>query len=152
MTKEATRGVRLGAILCLTLTACQSYRPVALGDIRQGDRLRVTANPAVPVRLREITIERATRVDGEAVTVQNGELVLSAMWVERDGGAGTLGEGWTVTVPVASLQAVAERRFSMWRTAVVVVGGAVASLAGWSAFGGGGGGDPGPGGGGGPPL
>jgi hypothetical protein len=70
--------------------------------------------------------------------------VLSALWVEREGGIGTPGEGWTVTLPVAAIGSVSEKRFSWWRTAVVTGALVIGTAVGWRAFGeGGSGGVPG---------
>ncbi|MSR36495.1 MAG: hypothetical protein EXR95_07625 [Gemmatimonadetes bacterium] len=133
----------LWATLCalVALTACQTYRPLALADVRRGARVRVVAAEPVTVRLREITVDRARLIDAEAIGVDWSNLMLSALWVERDGGIGTPGEGWTVTVPLGAVASLRERRFSWWRTAVV--GGAlVAGTAlGWRALGVGGSGD-----------
>ncbi len=136
--------LRLVAAACLPMAgACQSYRPLELSGVRQGARVRLTMDQGVPVRLREITVERATLVDGEAVGVKDGALVLSALWVEREGGVGTPGEAWTVSVPVSAVATLAERRVSWWRTAVFGAGIAAATALGWRAFGGGSGGDSG---------
>ena len=140
MIKRRAGLLRFGAALVLLASGgCQTYSPVALGAIQQGVRLRVTVHQPVPVRLREITVERATLVDGEAVGLQDGKLVLSALWVVREGGVGILGEGWTVTVPVGSVSTLSQRRFSWWRTAVVGVVGVVGTAVGWRSLGAGGG-------------
>jgi hypothetical protein len=89
----------------------------------------------VAVRLREVTIERASLVDAEAVGLENGSLLLSALWVEREGGAGTPGEGWTVTLPVSAVASVSEKRFSWWRTALLTGALVIGTAAGWQAFG-----------------
>ena len=131
-------GVALAVLIC---GACQTYRPLEAGDVRQGARLRVAVTEPIPVRLREITVERATLVDGEAVEMKDGSLVLSALWVEREGGIGTLGEGWTVTLPVASVSALYERRLSWWKTALAGAVGVVGTVVGWRSLGDGGGGE-----------
>ena len=142
MVKRRVDPVRVAAVLALLVCgACQTYRPLELGAVQQGARLRVTVARPIPVRLREITVERTTLVDGEAVGVNDGQLVLSALWVEREGGIGTLGEGWTVTLPVGSVRTLSERRFSWWRTALVGALGVVGTAVGWRSFGGGGGGE-----------
>ena len=131
--------VQAGAVLALLACgACQTYSLLELGAVQQGARLRVTIARPIPVRLREITVEPTTLVDGEAVGVNDGQLTLSALWVEREGGIGTLGEGWTVSLPVGSVRTLSERRFSWWRTAFVGAVGAVATAVGWRSFGGGG--------------
>ena len=131
--------VRAAAVLALLACgACQTYRPLELAAVRQGARLRVTVTRPIRVRLREITVERTTLVDGEAVGVNDGQLVMSALWVEREGGIGTLGEGWTVTLPVGSVRALSERRFSWWRTAFAGAVGVVGTVVGWRSLGGGG--------------
>ena len=140
MLKLRSGPVGAAAILVLLACgACQTYRPVEVEAVQRGARLRVSVVRPIPVRLGEITVERTTRVDGEAVEVNDGQLVLSALWVEREGGIGTLGEGWTVTLPVGSVRMISERRFSWWRTAFVGVAGIVGTAVGWRSFGGGGG-------------
>lgn len=135
--------LRAGALVALIGTAaCHSYRPVELAGVRRGARLRVEVDQPVAVRLRDVTIEQARRVDAEAVGVENGNLVLSALWVERAGGLGTPGEGWTVSLPVGAVGSVREKRFSWWRSAVLVGAVVVGSAVGWSAFGVGGSGGP----------
>jgi hypothetical protein len=97
--------------------------------------VRVSVERPVSVRLREITIDQAVEVDGETVGVRDGQLVLSALWVVREGGIESPAEGWTVNVPVDAVSAVAERRVSWWRSAVfgaAIVGGAAL---GWRTFG-----------------
>lgn len=142
MTIPRSLALRAGAFLLLSATlGCQSYRALEVGDVRQGDRLRLTLAEPVPLRLQELTIERATLVDAEAVAVREGDLVLSALWVERQDGIGVPGDGWTVSVPVASVATLEERRFSLWRSAVVAAGVLVATALGWDAVGGGGSGE-----------
>ena len=128
--------VAAALLASLACGACQTYRPLELRAVQQGARLRVTVTRPMRVRLREITVERATLVDGEAVGVNDGELVLSALWVEREGGIGTLGEGWTVTLPVGSVRTLSERRISWWRTAFLGAVGAVGTALGWRSLGG----------------
>ena len=127
---------RLGVVACvLAATGCHTYRPVELTGIRRGARVRVVASRPVPVRLREVTIEQATSMDAEAVAVENGNLVLSAFWVGRAGGAGTPAEGWTVTVPVDAVASVSEKRFSWWRSALVTGAVVLGTAFGWNQFG-----------------
>ena len=126
---------RVALIAAVGCAGCHAYRPVEPSALTRGSRVRVETGSPVVVRLREVTIDRARTVEAETVGLENGNLVLSALWVEREGGIGTPGEGWTVTVPVDAVSAISERRFSWWRTAlatgIVVVG----TAAGWRAFG-----------------
>src|SRR5688500_461156 len=91
-----------GVALATALGApgCHAYHRVEPAELSRGARVRVLVDRPVALRLREVTIEQARSVEGETVGVENGSLVLSALWVEREGGIGTPGEGWTVTVPV----------------------------------------------------
>jgi hypothetical protein len=128
--------VRLGAIVAaIGATGCHHYRQTEPSALGRGARVRLVVERPVEVRLREITIEQAREVEAETVALENGELVLSALWVEREGGIGTPGEGWTVRVPVAAVQTLSERRFSWWRSAVVTGAVVIGTAVGWRAFG-----------------
>ena len=130
------RSARLASVMLALLVGagCTSYRPIEVADLRQGARVRVTVAQPVALRLREITIDQATQVDAEAVGVRDGQLVLSALWVERAGGIVTPGEGWTVNLPVSAVSDLRERRPSWLRSAALAVGLVVGSTLGWNAF------------------
>jgi hypothetical protein len=152
MMKRRTLLYAVALATALGAPGCHAYHRVEPAELSRGSRVRVVVDRPVAVRLREVTIEQARSLEAETVGVENGSLVLSAIWVERVGGISTPAEGWTVTVPVAALGAVSERRFSWARTALgtglVVLGTAI----GWRAFGFGASGGVGPGGGNGEPL
>ena len=131
------RSVLMRLAVLATLVAaggCITYRPVEPAGIRQGTALRVTTGRPVPLGLREITIEQARVVDGEAIVVRNDTLMLSAFWVEREGGIGTPGEGWTVAVPLGAVSSLRERRVSWLRTAILGAAVVVGTAVGWKAF------------------
>jgi hypothetical protein len=73
--------------------------------------------------------------------VRNDTLMLSAFWVEREGGIGTPGEGWTVGVPLGAVSTLSERRVSWLRTALVGAAIIVGTAVGWNAVGLGSGGE-----------
>jgi hypothetical protein len=140
--KRSSMLLGLAVLVALAPAAgCRTYRPLEPAAIRQGTALRLTTARPVPVGLREVTIEQARRVDGEAILVRNDTLLLSAFWVEREGGVGTPGEGWTVGVPLAAVSTLTERRVSWLRSAILGAAVVVGSALGWKGFGLGSGGE-----------
>ena len=134
--KAAVRSARwLTVAAVAACAACQTYQPLELGSVRQGERVRVTLSRPVPVKLQQLTIDQPSMIDAEAVGVKDGNLVLSALWVERLGGIGSPGEGWTVTIPVDAVAQLSQRRFSKLRSALVVGAVLVGSSIGWKVFG-----------------
>lgn len=133
------RAVAIAAVAACT--GCQTFRPMQAAAVTQGELLRVTTARPVPVRLREVTIEQARLVDGEAIQVRGDTLLLSAMWVERDAGLGTPGEGWTVGIPLDAVATLTQKRVSWLRSAILGAVILVGSAAGWRTFGGGAGGE-----------
>jgi hypothetical protein len=115
--------------------ACQTYRPLALDSVRRGDRVRVVLSRPVPLQLRQITVDQPSLIDAEAVGVENGNLVLSALWVERLGGIGSPGDGLTVTIPVDAVGQLSQRRFARVRTGILVGAAIVGTTLGWRVFG-----------------
>jgi hypothetical protein len=115
--------------------ACQTYRPLALENVRRGDRVRVVLARPVPVQLRQITVDQPSLIDAEAVGVENGNLVLSALWVERLGGVGSPGEGLTVSIPVDAVGQLSRRRFAWARTGLLLGAAVVGTSLGWRVFG-----------------
>ena len=94
------RGLLLVSILFLG--GCYKYVPleVPTNTVERGTELRAYFIEDQSVDLHDVTAHNITAMDVEFVRQEDGELVLSAFYLDssaRD--AGYLGNGWTVRVP-----------------------------------------------------
>lgn len=140
---------RIHWILILALLAplagCFHYVTVAPVSLPQGTQVRARLNTMAAFDLAQITVNNIDQVEGEVVRVDDTGLILSATWLQAVTGNGYAGNGWTVEIPGANVAGFEEKRFSWWRTGVVVGGLLVGTALGFESlgvtnFGGGGGG------------
>lgn len=131
------------------LSACYHYVPAEGLGFPQGTQVRARLGTLASFELAQLTVNNVDRVDGEWVRAEDGELVLSATWLEAPTGIGFPGNGWTVRIPVRDVARLEVRRLSWWRTGAVLGGLAVGTWLGFEALGfgtsgsgGGGGGGP----------
>ncbi len=54
-------------VLLLATTACHSYRPAALADLMEGDRVRARLTPAQHEELRDVLLEGDRLVEGAVI-------------------------------------------------------------------------------------
>ena len=98
-------------------------------------------------KLTQFTVNNVTRVDGEMVRREAGDVILSATWLDAATGVGFDGEGWTLRIPGDNVAALELKEISWWRTGAAVLGGALVTIFGFDLLGtgtegsGGGGGD-----------
>jgi hypothetical protein len=114
---------------------CYHYVPVETVAHPQGTPMRANLGSMAAFELAQITVNNIDRVEGELVRVDAGDLILSATWLQAVTGNGYPGNGWTVRIPEANITGVEQKRFSWWRTGVVVGGFAIATWLGFEALG-----------------
>jgi hypothetical protein len=105
------------------LTACYHYVPTATLAHPQGTPVRAHLGTLSAFEVAQFTVNNVNRVDGEVIRLDPGRgLFLSATWLETAMGGGFAGSGWTVEIPEADVTRLELKRFSWWRTSVVVAG------------------------------
>ncbi len=119
-----------GVLLLALLTGCYHYVPLGGGQAHPSPatRLRVILARPQPVRLGNITVNEAARIEGEYVDSERDTLLLSALSVVDSAGAEHLGGGATVRVAYAAIEDLQARRFSAWRSLLATGGFVVAGL------------------------
>ena len=118
----------------------------------RGSPIRVHLERPASFELTRVTVNDVTTVNGELVSRADGEVILSATWLDTVFGDGYDGEGWTLRIPETNVSALEVKQFSWWRTGAVLLAGGFASFFGFDALGSGSGGSGGGGGGGGQQL
>jgi len=111
--------------LLLFLSACHTWRPVALAPSTgyQGGRVRVE-------RKARSTDSLVVSADGSAARSRIPVVVFEPAWVDGDSLFGVRsGSAHPVAIAVADVRRAEERRFSGWRTGLLVVGGVVGGFA-----------------------
>lgn len=114
----------------------------------RGSPIRVHLERPASFELTRVTVNDVTTVNGELVSRADGEVVLSATWLDTVFGDGYDGEGWTLRIPETNVSALEVKQFSWWRTGAVLFAGGFATFFGFDALGTGSGGSDGGGGGG----
>ncbi|GMR13932.1 MAG: hypothetical protein BMS9Abin29_2158 [Gemmatimonadota bacterium] len=129
--------------LLILVTGCFKYVPVerTSWDVSRGVPVRARIDQQ-SIELRTYTAHDIVSMDAEFVRLDNSDIVLSALWLDSAiKGVGFPGEGWTVRIPMESLESLEQRKFDTWRSLAFVVAGFAVTYAGWQSIGGGGGGD-----------
>lgn len=109
------------------LNGCYTYA-TAPATLPRGTPVRVHLQPPQDVRLREVTVNGASRVDGEVVNLEPDQLTLSAFTVATAFGGEYLAHGRTVTLSRNALALIERKRFSLWRTAALAAAGFAAAV------------------------
>jgi hypothetical protein len=125
--------------LALTLgllagAGCYHYVPVSV-MLPQGTPMRLHLNTLSSFELNAITVNNINQVEGEMVRVDGTDVVLSATWLEAITNNGYAGNGWTVRIPESNVTAVEQKRFSWWRSGVVMGALVVGTTLGFDALG-----------------
>lgn len=116
--------------------ACYHYVPVPEGAVYpRGTPLRAQLDTLSSFELSAVTVNNIDQVEGELVTQDPRQLVLSASWLEAVTGNGFDGGGWTVYLPSGNVTGLERKRISLWRSAVVVGGIVAGTWLGWKAVG-----------------
>ena len=127
-TAHRARVVR-AALLAASLgvsTACYTSHPL-VGAPDMGTTAVVTLNDRGRLTLGEAVGPNAERVEGSVLSRSDSTFVLAVRSVQYIGGAANGWNGEQVTIPVAGVRGVTERRFSKGRT-ILVIGTAVAAV------------------------
>jgi hypothetical protein len=119
----------------LASSACFHYVSVPPEASPQGTPVRARLSRMSEFELAQFTVNNIDQVEGEVVRLDGRDLVLSATWLQAVTGNGYAGNGWTVRIPEADVAGFEEKRFSWWRSAVVVTGVLVGTWAGFDALG-----------------
>jgi hypothetical protein len=116
--------------LALALSACFGYAPLQEASPAPARATPIRAYLRVPtsVPLTDATINNVVVVDGEFVSWEDGELTLSATWVQVADGLEHKAVGETVVLDSAQLDRVERRVLSAPRTFGLVGIGALASV------------------------
>lgn len=133
------------ALALLPATGCYYYVPAVPSALPQGTPVRARLNQMAAFELSQVTVNNIDQVEGEVVRTDASQLILSATWLQAVTGNGYAGNGWTVQIPASNVAGFEEKRFSWWRTGIIVAGIAVGTALGFESlgvtnFGGGGGG------------
>ena len=128
-------------LVCLLLTlplaaGCYHYVPTTTtAGHPQGTPLRAHLSTMSSFELSQITVNNIDRVEGELVRLDQGDVILSATWLQAVTGNGYPGNGWTVRIPEVNVTGVEKREISWWRTGVVMGAIAVGTWLGFEALG-----------------
>ncbi|MDB4950265.1 MAG: hypothetical protein JWM27_2914 [Gemmatimonadetes bacterium] len=112
----------ISAVLLSTfvLNGCFAYVPAPTAPLQQGQSVQVFLNTPQDVRLTDVTANNITRVDGEVVSVDSAQLVLSAALVTAASGVDQLGGNATVVIPRGHVDHLQQKRFSPIRSVGLV--------------------------------
>lgn len=124
----------LALALLVATTGCYHYVPEAGAPLPQGTPIRVRLAQPQSFELSALTAHNIGAVTGEWIREENGEVVLSALWLDAVTGEGFDGSAWTFRIPRDDVAQLSIRKVSPWRTAAVVAGGIVATWLGWEAL------------------
>lgn len=114
---------------------CYHYVPVESAVYPRGTPLRAQLDTLSSFELSAITVNNIDQVEGEFVSQDPRQLVLSATWLQAVTGNGFDGQGWTVYLPTGNVTGLQRKRLSLWRSAVVVGGIVAGTWLGWNAVG-----------------
>jgi hypothetical protein len=128
--------------LALLLSACFGYAPLqeASPAPARATPIRAYLRAPMSIPLTDATVNNVVIVDGEFVSWQDGELRLSATWVQVADGLEHKAIGESVVLDSAQLDRVERRVISAPRTLGLVGLGALVSVLGTAALTGGAGG------------
>lgn len=137
-----TQSARIApALLLATLLAgaggCYHYVPTGPTVPPQGTPVRLHMERPESFELTSITAHNIGEMDAEMVREDDGELVVSALWLRAVTGQEYPGGGWTLRVEESRVARLEVRELSRWRTALVFIGGIAATWIGFDALGGG---------------
>ncbi len=121
--------------ILLSLGGCYHFVPATPAAIPQGTPVRARLSTMSNFELSQITVNNIDLVDGEMIRADAESLFLSATWLQAVTGNGYAGNGWTVEIPDANVAGFEEKRFSFWRSGVVVAGVMAATWFGFDALG-----------------
>ena len=122
-------------VLLVATAGCFQYVPE--GDVAptRGSPIRVHLERPASFELTQFTVNNVTRVDGEMVRREAGDVILSATWLDAVSGVGFAGEGRTLRIPESNLTALELKKISWWRTGAAVLGGALVTVLGFDLVG-----------------
>ena len=167
---RARRRAPLAVALLLVHAACYSYVPLqpapggatasassaapgraaqlGLEGLKQGVSLRVHLSEPGSYPLTALTPNNVTVIDGDLIRFDEDNLYVSAYWMKTAGVQEFKGEGETVTILLAQIDRIDQKKVSAGKTAglAAVIVGAVVAIGVTFGAGSGEGGDNGPGG------
>ena len=113
------------------------YHYVSESDIAltRGTPIRLHLERPASFELTRVTVNSVITVNGEMVRREAGDVILSATWLDANIGGGFAGEGSTLRIPETNVSKLEVKRFSWWRTGIVVLGGAVGTFLGFDVLG-----------------
>lgn len=103
---------------------------LGLSGVKQGTRLRLHLNEPGSYPLTDVTPNTVTVIDGDLIRVDETDVRVSVYWLKTSGVQEYKGHGETVTVPLAKIDMVEERKLSVGKTAALsaAILGAVVAL------------------------
>jgi hypothetical protein len=125
------------AAVALLLSGCYHYVPAGSSTVARGTPVRMELRRPMSFEIPAMTLHNIGRITGEMIRDDDGAIVVSALWLDAVTGEGYPGQKWTVDVPEANVSSFRVRRVSAWRTAGILVAGALATYLGFEALGGG---------------
>ena len=88
---------------------------VSSRDGEPSSPIRVHLERPTSFELTQSTVNDVTRVDGEMVRREAGDVILPATWLDAVTGVGFDGEGWTLRIPETNVTALELKRISWGR-------------------------------------
>jgi len=124
----------LVAILSVT-DGCFHYVPESDIALTRETPIRLHLEHPASFELTRVTANSVITVNGEMVRREAGDVILSATWLDAKIGDGFPGEASTLRIPETNVNKLEVKRFSWWRTGIVVLGGAVGTFLGFDVLG-----------------
>lgn len=115
-------------------SGCYHYVPEGSAALHQGTPIRVHLRSPQSFELSSLTAHNINSVKAEMVREDNGQVVLSALWLDAATGEGFPGGSWTFRIRRDDIDRLEIRKLSRWRTGVLLVGGFVATYLGFDAL------------------
>lgn len=119
------RPIAAALLLCLLLNGCFSYAP-AQSTPGRAARVRVALVAPADFRLLEYTANEVVVADGEMVSADDREVVLSATRLQARSGYEFVGHGETITIPRSNVASLQRKRIAPLQSALLA--GAVAAV------------------------
>ena len=110
-------------VVGVVTSGCFRYVPVGETRPQPGQEVRIVVSEPLEVELNRVTLREAKLFDGPLVRWNQDSLVVSAWWVESQGGLRQVGEGELVGIPVVDVALVETRELATGKS--VLVGSAI---------------------------
>ena len=116
---------RFAAIACLSASACYSYAPVRFEDASPGTQARARLSPQEAARLSESLGRQDRLLEGEVIEAGADGLLLAVPMTTGGPGLAPRQFHQRIELSPSAVIELEQRRFSPWKTGLVIGAGAI---------------------------